>query len=418
MVFSANEQGLEGTLDVGTRVATARDSLVFDRAALPIVPILSRFDAREERQLGDRWVERIANRLEPLYRPWCPDGVEVRAILERTTIPYISYWSFGEGIPTLEERGANPEKVSWSLETVAALIASGLGDIKTLVSNRDQFVASARLRKSESDLRFDVFLSYSRRSQPLAQALAASLLDAGVVVYFDEEMATSGEKWSGTLQDIMASSRHFVCIVEDEFTKTQEYELRAFFGDLVDRRIDSRVVVVRRAGTTTLMPPALATFPIVERGDDSATFIIKLLEALGIQGAESDSGGPGATQGRRERPPTIPEDAMETSGALESWLTRQDMDSLVNCPICHSNVKVRNARRHLDHQHHVGSASRRHAIPATALKNRDALREWIREHDDDGLVLCPFCGNSVKVRRYFHHLDHEHGPPTALTTWL
>lgn len=63
MVFTANEQSLDGTCMMAERIQSARDRLDVDRARLPIVPLLSRFDAREEKRLGEQWIQRIASRL-------------------------------------------------------------------------------------------------------------------------------------------------------------------------------------------------------------------------------------------------------------------------------------------------------------------------------------------------------------------
>ena len=48
MLFTANEQSLRGTLDVACRAVTAQDALPYDRAQLMVLPVPTRFDAREE----------------------------------------------------------------------------------------------------------------------------------------------------------------------------------------------------------------------------------------------------------------------------------------------------------------------------------------------------------------------------------
>ena len=105
-LVTTNNQSIDGTAEIASRIPAARDSLSYDRLALPIIPVLSRFDAREERELGQRWLSLTADRLSFLYKPWLPAGHEVIEVLERTTVPYVSSWNFGEQIPFLEERSS------------------------------------------------------------------------------------------------------------------------------------------------------------------------------------------------------------------------------------------------------------------------------------------------------------------------
>jgi MinD-like ATPase involved in chromosome partitioning or flagellar assembly len=289
MVLTANAQSLEGTLDIGTRIAAARDALPFDRLRLPVLPLLSRFDGREERHLGEEWVIRVSGRLAPLYQPWLPVGVEPRQVLERTMVPYVSYWSFGEGIPAFEERASSPEMVSWSLETVAALIINGLGDVATLLSSRDVFVSSARLQKAQEALIYDIYLSCSRRDITIGRALAQRLGEAGVSVWFEADAVSSGGTWTDQLQRGLASSRHLVVLVADQLGKAQEQEVRQFLLGLVDRTAESRVLSVIAERAPRHLPPALANFPIVELTDSIGSTVSEILEILQMQQGDSPS---------------------------------------------------------------------------------------------------------------------------------
>ena len=96
MLFTANEQSVAGMLDVACRASRAHDSLPYDRAGLMILPVLGRFDAREEYKRAVSWQQRLASDLKPIIDTWAPPEVSVNRILNHLTIPYVAYWSFGE----------------------------------------------------------------------------------------------------------------------------------------------------------------------------------------------------------------------------------------------------------------------------------------------------------------------------------
>ncbi len=67
-------------------------------------------------------------------------------MLRHLTVPYVSYWSFGEQLPVLEERSPSADQISFALETVAAVIAQQFDRTDLLADNRDAYVAAARSR--------------------------------------------------------------------------------------------------------------------------------------------------------------------------------------------------------------------------------------------------------------------------------
>ncbi len=96
LVFTATEQSLEGAVDVAKKAASERQKLPFDRSIVPAVPIPSRFDTQTEREISQCWLERFETALAPLYGQWLPNTIDRRKFLERTKIPYVPYYSFGE----------------------------------------------------------------------------------------------------------------------------------------------------------------------------------------------------------------------------------------------------------------------------------------------------------------------------------
>ena len=163
VLSSANLQSLEGCIDVIERAKRARDRLPIPRPAPLVLPLVSRFDDREEYDDADEWLGRFAEAWTPYYRVWAPEGTDPRVLLGSLRIPYISKWSFGERLPVLRERIDDPGLICWFIANVAACLAQGLGNTGLLVTNRNGYVESAaELASPESSAgkrSYDVFIS-------------------------------------------------------------------------------------------------------------------------------------------------------------------------------------------------------------------------------------------------------------------
>lgn len=177
--FAANTQSITGVLDVARRAAAARDALPYDRAGLLTVPLLTRFDAREEYERAAAWRTRIADRTAELLRTWLPKEVPPRDLVEQLTVPYLSYWSFGEEVPAAVERSGSPESVTYSLATVAALLAHRLQGADLLVASRDSYVRAARdpapRARADGGFDSDLCVVYQQDGAARAEAIADAL---------------------------------------------------------------------------------------------------------------------------------------------------------------------------------------------------------------------------------------------------
>ncbi len=138
---STNKQSLEGAINVVERVIDARNNLPYDKGKMITVPVISRFDGREEFKLGREWIETFEKRLQSFLKEWIHKDVAVSEILNYLRIPYVSYWSFGERFPVIEDDQNDPDSINYSLETLAAIIANGCKDSNLLAKSRDTFVA-------------------------------------------------------------------------------------------------------------------------------------------------------------------------------------------------------------------------------------------------------------------------------------
>lgn len=134
-VFTASQQSVDGVIDIMRRVQEGRQLLAYDRAPAAIVPLPSRFDSRTEYALSQQWLDRFAVQFKEFYKSWLPKEIPVKQVLERTKLPYVAFFSFGERLPVFEESGSDPESLSYALRTFSRLLESSLQDASSLVAN-------------------------------------------------------------------------------------------------------------------------------------------------------------------------------------------------------------------------------------------------------------------------------------------
>ncbi|SER70736.1 Chromosome partitioning ATPase, Mrp family, contains Fe-S cluster [Lentzea xinjiangensis] len=181
LCVAPNRQNLAGALEVARRASDARDKLPYDRAGLLYLPVVSRFDGKEEYERARSWRTAMAEQFGPLYASWLPadqhDDQPELGLVERTTVPYLPYWSFGEEIAVVDERSGSPDSVSYYMDNIAALLAHRLADADVLVSNRDTYVSAARergRREAGQGFRYDVLVhGTSERAVRLTDELLA-----------------------------------------------------------------------------------------------------------------------------------------------------------------------------------------------------------------------------------------------------
>ena len=85
------------------RAAAARKRLAFDRSALHVLPVPSRFDSKEEYARAQEWKTIFVEKTGRFMGSWLEKGAAVADVINRTIIPYVAYWSFGEGLPVVDE---------------------------------------------------------------------------------------------------------------------------------------------------------------------------------------------------------------------------------------------------------------------------------------------------------------------------
>lgn len=88
LFFTANQQSINGVLQVVDQAISARNRLVFDRPRLLAVPVPSRFDQGVEYERSEQWRQIFQDRFKHCYRDWADQGIPSEVILSHTTIPY------------------------------------------------------------------------------------------------------------------------------------------------------------------------------------------------------------------------------------------------------------------------------------------------------------------------------------------
>ncbi|GGU40007.1 KGGVGR-motif variant AAA ATPase [Lentzea flava] len=248
VVFTANDQNLNDVVDIAHLADQARDRLPYDRPRHQVMPVLSRLDNRMEYQRAEEWQQKCAGVVAPLFRNWLVKGVTSEQMLRHLTVPYISYWSFGELLPVMVENPPSSDQISFALETVAAVIAQEFDRTDLLADNRDAYVAAARSRRRKFDL--DLLVSSPRTLWRTSTELITELRLLGVKV----DRSVSGDP---EILDQTGDPAEHLCLVIDgalsrwQLTEAERFARRALGPDGAQRQM---FCLVTRGTNRELLP--------------------------------------------------------------------------------------------------------------------------------------------------------------------
>ncbi|MCR3752942.1 KGGVGR-motif variant AAA ATPase [Lentzea californiensis] len=220
VVFTANEQNLNEVVDIAYLADMARDRLPYDRPRHQVMPVLSRLDNRMEYQRAEEWQQKCVGVVAPLFDNWLVKGVTPEQMVRHLTVPYISYWSFGELLPVLAERPPSPDQISFALETVAAVMAHEFDRTDLLADNRDAYVAAARTRRRKFD--WDLLVSSPRTLWRTGTELITELRLLGVTA----DRSVSGDP--EFLDQTGDPAEHLCLVVDGELSRWQLTEAERF----------------------------------------------------------------------------------------------------------------------------------------------------------------------------------------------
>jgi tetratricopeptide (TPR) repeat protein/cellulose biosynthesis protein BcsQ len=129
LCFTTGRQSLDGAKAIARSAQVARQSLPVPRSRLTFLPILCRFDAKDEFDLSQQWLDSISDELAFCYANWLPDRFMPRRVLEQTKVPYFTRFSFGEPLPVIDQGVTDPTSVGYVLDNVARLLASDFEEV-------------------------------------------------------------------------------------------------------------------------------------------------------------------------------------------------------------------------------------------------------------------------------------------------
>jgi MinD-like ATPase involved in chromosome partitioning or flagellar assembly/tetratricopeptide (TPR) repeat protein len=133
LVFTANDQSLTNGLKVVAAIQEARQSFAFERGPLAVVPLLSRWDGKTEVDLAEDWVKRVSDQVGVLTSLWLPKDFSSRDFLEKTRIPYVPRFSFGEPLPALTHSLTDPDLPGFSYDSIARLLHARLSNAGSII---------------------------------------------------------------------------------------------------------------------------------------------------------------------------------------------------------------------------------------------------------------------------------------------
>jgi len=283
-LFTANEQSLEGSVEVARRAAKVRNGLALARSRLLLLPIPARFETQFEHRIAKVWRDRFANELAEFYEGWAGPEDATARLIQATTIPYVPYWTFGERLSVVEDETADPLGINYSLETLAALLAHRLGQTSLMLESRDDYVAAARrIAGATGRPRTDVFLSYDHVNTFAAEGMREALSKRGLSIFMDQYELPAGKPSEAALRSAIEASDHMLVLVGEgtRERRWQEFEIRAFQRQAAtDERPRFIVPVLLEGAPRSAIPGPLRHTQFVTVGldfDSAAATVVDML---------------------------------------------------------------------------------------------------------------------------------------------
>ncbi len=273
-MFTANEQSLNGVLEVVRRADAQRVTLTVDRARLRVLPVATRFEAAVEVELAHKWMGKFEERLPPLLATWSHKDVKPNELINHLLVPYVAHWSFGERLPVVEEDIRHPLTIGYAFETLAGLVGNRLERTDLLVGNRQAYVNTARLRSdvgapSSIAYPFDVYVGPSGARDRRVLQLREGLRERGFRV-----MAESDHKDASAP---LTQARNFVPVIDGSANPFLEDEVRRFLNVALGGNEPRLVMPVRLEGEDGSAAAGLQSLDVGHASDgdmDRAVFTL------------------------------------------------------------------------------------------------------------------------------------------------
>lgn len=252
LLFTATRQAFNGILDIAEKADMAQKSFLVDRLRLLSIPIPSKFDSRDEFKISQNWLNHFSKKLSFLYENWLPTSVKAREMLEVTKIPYISYFSFGEKLPVIEQGTTDPTGLGYAYENIAALLADNLQNVKMLLENRDELVDMASTSKKRDAIRKPrIFIGYSHKDvffkDLILKHLSVLDLKNNITVWSDREIEP-GHDWYEQITHEISGSNIVLLLITADFLNSpfiSKEEIPRLFKRQISSNLRVTPVIVR-----------------------------------------------------------------------------------------------------------------------------------------------------------------------------
>ena len=256
LLFTATNQGLQGGIEMVERAGSARQRLPFERPAVPVIPVPSRLDMSAEFRLTQRWLDTFSQDLSKVVDDWMPRAINLRSILELLKLPHVSFFSYGESLPVLEQGTTDPGGLGYAYETLASLLAHDLQNIELLISDRGAYVKEVSKSAPEitkEKAQTSIFVSYSHKDLRWLEELQLHLAPlirsrALVLELWDDRRITLGAHWQEEIQRALSDAALAIIIVSPDYLASeylQRVELPSLLTAAHDRGLPIAWIAAR-----------------------------------------------------------------------------------------------------------------------------------------------------------------------------
>jgi tetratricopeptide (TPR) repeat protein len=209
LVFTANDQSLDGGLRVVAAAQKERRDFAFDRPPLAVVPLLSRWEGENEVDIGEQWMKRLDRELAPLTAPWLPKDFSPRHFIEKTRVPHVPRFTFGEPLPVLTHSLTDPGLPGLYYDLFAGLIRAQLSTAGKIIDPNYRDVKGA-----------DIFISYAATDRDWAFWIAKELQLLGHTPHVHEWEVKGGDDMYAWMEARQDAADHLLCVVSDEYLRS------------------------------------------------------------------------------------------------------------------------------------------------------------------------------------------------------
>jgi len=214
LVVTANEQSLKGTEYIISVAESSRQKLHVSRAPLTFVPLISRWDGREEQKEAETWLNRIKTRLRGSVEDWYPQDRDIDDLFTSLRIPHVAYFSFGEKLPVLTHNNNESELPGFYYKKLADVLET-LSDPDADLNNLLQPTQRG------GNLSRKVFISStSIDMNSFRKIIAEVLTKQGLIVQTQNDFASIGEPILSSLKEMISQADAFILLIGKNYGTT------------------------------------------------------------------------------------------------------------------------------------------------------------------------------------------------------